>query len=150
MLKEGEKAPDFELNDQNGTKHRLSDYDGKKRVIYFYPKDNTPGCTEEACSIKDLYDEFLKKGMIIFGISSDSEESHRRFAEKYKLPFTLLADIDKKVVKLYDVYGEKKFMGKTYVGIHRITYIINEEREIMKVFTKVKTMEHGKQILESL
>lgn len=150
MLKEKTKAPDFSLKDQNGKTHKLSDYKGKKVIIYFYPKDDTPGCTTEACSFRDSYADFKKKGAVVLGVSVDDEKSHKKFIDKYSLPFTLLADTDKKVVEKYGVWGEKTFMGRKYMGTSRVTYLIDEKGNILKVFPKVKPSEHIKEILPLL
>ncbi|GIU68824.1 MAG: peroxiredoxin [Candidatus Woesearchaeota archaeon] len=147
-MKEGSKAIDFSLKDQNGKTHKLSDYKGKPIVLYFYPKDDTPGCTMEACSFRDNYKDFKKKGAIVIGVSVDSEESHKKFAEKYKLPFILLADPEKKVVKKYGVWGEKSFMGKKYMGTTRATFIIDENFKIKKIFPKVSVVGHTKEVLK--
>ena len=149
-LKEGDKAPNFEGLNQDGKTISLSDYKGKKLILYFYPKDNTPGCTMESCNLRDNYDLLLGKGFEIIGVSLDNEQSHQKFISKYKLPFDLLADTDKKVVEAYKVYGLKKFMGKEYQGIYRTTFIINEAGIIEKIFTKVQTKNHTAQILEAL
>ncbi len=150
MLKEGDKAPDFGIKDQNGKTHQLADYKGKKIILYFYPKDLTPGCTMESCNLRDNYSELTKKGFEVIGVSADDENKHQRFIGKYKLPFTLLADVEKKVINAYGVWGPKKFMGRTFDGIHRTTFVIDEKGMIEKVITKVKTKDHAKQILEEL
>jgi thioredoxin-dependent peroxiredoxin len=150
MLKEGDKAPDFGVVDQNGIVRHLSEFKGKKVILYFYPKDLTPGCTVESCNLRDNYSDLIKKGFEVVGVSADDEKKHNRFIEKYDLPFTLLADVDKKVINAYGVWGPKKFMGKTYDGIHRTTFVINEEGIIEKVIEKVKTKNHTEQILEEL
>ncbi len=147
-LKAGDKAPDFEVNDQNENIVKLSDYKGKKLVLYFYPKDNTPGCTAESCNLRDNYRKFQKQGYEILGVSPDSEKSHTKFINKFDLPFPLLADTELKVANAYGVWGEKKFMGKIYDGIHRTTFIINEEGIIDEVILKVKTKAHAEQIFE--
>lgn len=149
-IKEGETAPDFTLNDADGKEHRLSDYLGKRVVLYFYPKDDTPGCTKEACTFRDDYSIFIEKGAAILGISPDDVKSHKKFSEKYSLPFPLLADIDKTVVKSYDVWKPKKFMGKESLGIVRTTFVIDEQGKILKVFPNVKVDGHSKEILELL
>src|SRR3989344_8948318 len=136
MLKQGDRAPDFELPDQDGKLHRLSDYKGKKVVLYFYPKDMTSGCTVEACNFRDDFEEYRKKGIVILGVSNDDEAMHRKFIEKEKLPFTLLADKDKSVVNKYGVYGEKSFLGKKFMGIKRMTFLINEKGIIKKIYEK--------------
>ena len=149
-IKEGETAPDFTLNDADGKEHRLSDYLGKRVVLYFYPKDDTPGCTKEACTFRDDYSIFIEKGAAILGISPDDVKSHKKFSEKYSLPFPLLADIDKTVVKSYDVWKSKKFMGKESLGIVRTTFVIDEQGKILKVFPNVNVDGHSKEILELL
>jgi peroxiredoxin Q/BCP len=150
MLKEGDKAPDFEAKDQNGNTIKLSNFKGKKVILYFYPKDMTPGCTTEAKNLKEHYQLLKDKGFEIIGVSADDEKRHQKFIEKYDLPFTLIADTDKKVINAYGVWGPKKFMGKTYDGIHRTTFIIDENGIIEKIITKVKTKEHAQQILNEL
>ena len=150
MLKEGDKAPSFSGVDQNGKQVQLSDYAGKKLIIYFYPKDNTPGCTAEACNLRDNYAALQGKGFDILGVSADTEKQHIKFIEKYDLPFKLLADTEKEVINAFGAWGPKKFMGKEYEGILRSTFIINEEGIIEKVFDKVKTKEHTNQILEAM
>jgi len=146
-LKEGMKAPEFEGKDQNGRLIRLSDFRGKKLVLYFYPKDNTPGCTAEACNLRDNYNELIKKGFAMLGVSPDPEKSHKNFAEKYALPFPLIADTEKKILQLYGAYGEKKMYGKTVKGVIRTTFIINEQGIIEKIIRKVDTKNHTQQIL---
>jgi thioredoxin-dependent peroxiredoxin len=150
ILKEGSKAPDFELLDQDGKKHKLSDYKGKKVVLYFYPKDNTPGCTIEACSFRDDEALYKKKGAVILGVSVDDVSSHKKFVTGKKLSFTLLADTDKKVVNMYSVWKEKSFMGKKYMGTSRETFIIDEKGKILKHFDEVNVKNHSKEILEIL
>ena len=147
MLKEGTVAPDFTVKDENGETVRLKDLRGQKVVLYFYPKDDTPGCTKEACSFRDAFAEFTKRNIKVLGVSVDSEASHARFTAKYKLPFTLLADPDHSIADAYGVYGEKKFMGRTYMGVKRITYLIDEKGKIKKVFEKVKPEEHARDVL---
>lgn len=149
-LKEGDKAPEFEAIDQKGKKIALKDLSGSKVILFFYPKDNTPGCTAEACNLRDNYDDLLEKGFKIIGVSADSQKSHQKFTEKFRLPFSLIPDTDKEIIKAYDVWGPKKFMGREYDGIHRTTFIISEEGNIEKVITKVKTKDHSDQILEEL
>lgn len=149
-LKIGDKAPDFRAKDQNGEEISLSSFAGKKLLIYFYPKDNTPGCTAQACNLRDNYDELLEKGFEIVGISADSEISHKNFAEKYQLPFSLIADTTKEIIKNYGAWGEKKLYGKSYEGILRMTFIISEEGIIEQIIDKVKTKDHSRQIFESL
>ena len=149
MIKEGEAAPDFEARDAEGNTVRLSDLRGQKVALYFYPKDDTPGCTKEACSLRDGHSELTRRGIKVIGVSTDDEKSHRKFAEKYSLPFTLLADTDHKVADAYGVYGEKKFMGRTYDGVHRKTFLIDEEGRVRKVFDKVNVEEHADEVLKA-
>lgn len=144
---EGMKAPYFEGTDQDGRLVRLTDFSGKKVVLYFYPKDNTPGCTAEACNLRDNYNELIKKGFAIVGVSMDSEKSHKGFAVKYSLPFPLIADTSRKILNDYGVYREKKLYGKSFLGIVRTTFIINEQGIIEKIITKVETGNHTEQIL---
>jgi thioredoxin-dependent peroxiredoxin len=145
----GDKAPDFELKDQNGKTHRLSDYRGKTVILYFYPKDDTPGCTKEACSFRDSYAD-IKKVAVILGVSIDDEASHKKFEEKHSLPFTLLADPDKKVVKLYGVWGEKSMYGKKYMGTIRTTFIIDEKGIIRRIFENVKVDTHTAEVMKEI
>lgn len=147
MLKPGDKAPDFSGKDQNGNPISLSDYKGKKLAVYFYPKDNTPGCTTQACNLRDNYTELQKAGFNILGVSADNEKSHTKFIEKYDLPFPLLADTNHEVIKAFGAWGHKKFMGKEYEGILRSTFVINEEGIIEKVIEKVETKNHAAQVL---
>ncbi len=147
-LKVGDQAPDFSVKDQSGNEIKLSDYAGKRVVIYFYPKDNTPGCTAQACNIRDNYSDLEKEGIVILGVSADSEASHQKFIDKFDLPFTLLADVDKKMLNDYGVWGEKKFMGRVYDGIHRTTFIIDESHVIVGIIEKPKTKDHSREILE--
>ncbi|MGM0636003.1 MAG: thioredoxin-dependent thiol peroxidase [Bacteroidota bacterium] len=146
-LETGDKAPNFEAVDQEGNTHRLEDYKGKKLVLFFYPKASTPGCTKEACNLRDHWSTFQEKGYEILGVSADSQRRQTNFKTKNELPFPLLADEDKKVIEAFGVWGPKKFMGKEYDGIHRTTFIIDEEGKIEQVFKKVKTKEHAEQIL---
>ena len=148
LLNIGDQAPDFQGKNQFDQQISLGEYKGRKVILYFYPKDSTPGCTAEACNLRDNNHVLLKKGFVIIGVSADSEASHQKFAEKYSLPFSLLADPDKKIINDYGVWGPKKFLGKTYDGINRTTYVISEEGKIEKVFTKVNTKDHAAQILE--
>ena len=145
-LKEGQTAPFFEGIDQHGNKISLNDFKGKKLVLYFYPKDNTPGCTAEACNLRDNYDDLMKEGFSIIGVSGDSEASHKKFADKYDLPFPLIADVDKKIMTDYGTFGEKKMYGKTFLGINRTTFIISADGKIDKIINKVNTKDHTKQI----
>ena len=147
MVKEGTAAPAFKTTDANGESVNLKDFRGKKVVLYFYPKDDTPGCTKEACSFRDAFSKFKKQGITILGVSPDSEKSHQKFTAKYNLPFTLLADTDHSIADAYGVYGEKKFMGRTYMGIHRTTFLIDEKGKIKKVFEKVKPEDHADEVL---
>ena len=149
MLKEGDNAPDFAVKNQNGEEIKLSDFHGKKVVLYFYPKDDTPGCTKEACSLRDGFEQCKQNGIEILGVSTDDEQSHQKFISKYELPFTLLADTDHAVADLYESYGEKKFMGKTYDGVLRKTFLIDEAGKIVRIFDKVKVDEHADEILEA-
>lgn len=149
-LKAGDKAPAFTALDQQGNTVKLSNYKGKKLILYFYPKDDTPGCTKEACNFRDNYNLLKKKGIEVIGISIDSVKSHGKFVEKYELPFTLVADEEKQIVEAYGVWGEKKFMGKTYMGTNRVTFIINENGIIEHIVTKVDTTNSTEQILELL
>ena len=146
-LKAGDKAPNFEALDQSGNIVKLSDYEGKKLVLFFYPKASTPGCTMEACNLRDNYQTFLAQGYAILGVSADSAKRQQNFIDKNKLPFPLLADEDKKVISAFGVWGPKKFMGRDYDGIHRITFVINERGILDEVITKVKTKQHTEQIL---
>jgi len=147
MLKEGSIAPNFAAKDANGETVRLKDLRGEKIVLYFYPRDDTPGCTKEACSFRDTFAAFKKRGIKVLGVSVDSEASHKKFIAKYKLPFTLLSDPEHSIADAYEVYGEKKFMGRTYMGVKRITYLIDEKGKIKKVFEKVKPEEHARDVL---
>ena len=148
-LSVGNKAPDFSGLTQSGKIIKLADFKDKKLVLYFYPKDNTSGCTAEACSLRDGYARFLAEGYEIIGVSIDSVASHQKFTEKYSLPFNLIADTDKKIVEDYGVWGEKKFMGRTYMGILRTTFVIGADGNIEKVFEKVDTKRHFEQIVEA-
>jgi peroxiredoxin Q/BCP len=149
-LKEGDKAPDIKAKDQFGNTINLTDFLGSKVILYFYPKDNTPGCTAEACNLRDNYQDLINKGFKIIGVSADDEILHQSFTEKFGLPFPLIPDTEKKIILDYDVWGEKKFMGKTYIGIHRVTFVIDEKGDILKIFTKVDTKNHTTQILKEL
>ena len=149
MLKERSVAPDFAAKDANGELVRLKDLRGQKVVLYFYPRDDTPGCTKEACSFRDAFAQFKRRNIRILGVSVDSEASHSKFTAKYKLPFTLIADPDHAIADAYGVYGEKKFMGRTYMGVKRITYLIDEKGKIKKVFEKVKPEEHAQEVLDA-
>lgn len=146
-LKKGDKAPNFSAKDQDGNSHKLSDYKGKKLVVFFYPKADTPSCTIEACNLRDNYAELTSKGYALLGVSADPEKKQAKFKEKYNLPFPLLADEDHTLLNAFGVWGPKKFMGREYDGIHRTTFIINEKGIIDQVIEKVKTKEHAAQIL---
>ncbi len=149
MLKEGTTAPAFKTTDQNGETVSLKDLRGRKVVLYFYPKDDTPGCTKEACSFRDAYSKFKKKDITVLGVSPDKEAAHKKFVTKYQLPFTLLADTDHSIAEAYGVWGEKKFMGRTYLGVHRTTFLIDEKGKIRKIFEKVKPEDHASEVLEA-
>ena len=150
MLEAGTKAPAFELPDQNGQTHTLEEYRGRKVVLYFYPKDNTPGCTKQACGFGELYPQFTEKGAVVLGVSKDSVASHKKFEEKYGLPFPLLSDPELTCIQAYDVWKEKKNYGKVSMGVVRTTYLIDEEGVIVKAMDKVKAAENPQQMLESL
>ena len=150
MLEIGTKAPDFELPDQNGQMHTLKEYRGKKVVLYFYPKDNTAGCTKQACGFGELYPHFEEKGAAVIGISKDSVASHKKFEAKYNLPFTLLSDTELTAIQAYDVWKEKNMYGKKTMGVVRTTYLIDEEGRIVKAFGKVKAVDNPQQMLELL
>lgn len=150
MLQAGTKAPDFSLPDQNGKLHTLSEYAGKKVILYFYPKDNTPGCTKQACGFSELYPQFTQKGAVVLGISKDSVQSHKKFEEKYHLGFTLLSDPELTAIRAYDVWQEKKNYGKVSMGVVRTTYLIDENGIIVKALGKVKAAENPAQMLEKL
>lgn len=148
-LNVGDKAPNFVALDESSQSISLTDFLGKKVILYFYPKDMTPGCTAESCNLGENYSLLKEKGFIVLGVSPDSSKSHQKFIGKYNLPFSLIADEDKAVIKAFGVWGPKKFMGKEYEGVHRTTFVINEDGIIEKVFTKVKTKDHTQQILQS-
>ena len=150
MLEVGTKAPDFSLPDQNGNVHTLEEYRGKKVILYFYPKDNTPGCSKQACGIGELYPQFVEKGAVVLGVSKDSVASHKRFEEKYGLPFTLLSDTELSCIQAYDVWKEKKMYGKVSMGVVRTTYLINENGIIEKAYDKVKAADNPAQMLGEL
>lgn len=149
MVKEGATAPAFKTTAETGETVSLKDLRGQKVVLYFYPKDDTPGCTKEACSFRDAFSKFKKRDIKILGVSPDNEKSHQKFITKYKLPFTLLADADHSIADAYGVWGEKKFMGRTYMGIHRTTFLIDEKGKIKKIFEKVKPEDHADEVLEA-
>jgi peroxiredoxin Q/BCP len=148
-LKVGEQAPDFGGINENGEEVLLSDYTGKKVILYFYPKDNTPGCTAQSCDLRDNYQLMQSMGYEVIGVSSDSEESHKKFKAKHELPFSLIADTDKSIHNLYGVWGEKNMYGRKYMGTFRTTFVIDEKGEIAEIIKKVKTKEHAKQILKN-
>lgn len=150
MLAIGTKAPNFELPDQNGEMHTLEQYRGKKVILYFYPRDNTQGCSKQACAFGELYPSFIEKGAVIIGVSKDSAASHKRFETKYSIPFTLLSDTELKAIMDYDVWHEKTMCGKKSMGVVRTTYLIDEEGTILKVFEKVKPAENPSQMLAEL
>ena len=150
MLNIGTQAPDFTLPDQNGTPHTLSDYRGQKVVLYFYPKDNTAGCTKQACSFGELYPQFREKGAVVLGVSKDSVASHKKFEENHGLPFTLLSDPEKQVIQAYDVWKEKKNYGKVTMGVVRTTYLIDENGVIIRAYDKVKAADNPSQMLGEL
>jgi thioredoxin-dependent peroxiredoxin len=147
MLSEGDKAPAFSTNDSQGQRVKLSDFRGRKVVLYFYPRDNTPGCTKEACSFRDDFPQFQKLGVQVLGVSPDTEASHQKFITKFDLPFTLLTDPDHAIAEAYSTYGEKTFMGRKFLGIHRTTFLIGEDGRIAKIFRKVKAEGHAKEVL---
>jgi peroxiredoxin Q/BCP len=149
MLKEGDVAPEFATRDAGGSEVKLSDFRGRKVVLYFYPKDDTPGCTKEACSFRDAFAEYEERGIKVLGVSLDDGASHQKFASKYRLPFTLLSDTDHSVADAYGVYGEKSFMGKQYMGVERKTFLIDEEGNIRKVFDKVNVEQHADEVLQA-
>ncbi len=150
MIAEGQEAPDFELTSDAGETVKLSDLRGKPVVLYFYPKDDTPGCTTQACGIRDAYGEFEQAGAVVLGVSPDDERSHVKFRSKYELPFTLLADTEHAVAEQYGVWGEKKYMGKKYMGISRSTFVIDEDGKVKKVFEKVTPATHADDVLAAL
>jgi thioredoxin-dependent peroxiredoxin len=149
-LKPGDIAPEINSTDQNGNPVSLSGFKGSKVIVYFYPKDDTPGCTAEACSLRDGYSELLNKGFKIIGVSADNSKSHKKFSDKYHLPFPLIPDTDKEIIKAYGVWGRKKFLGREYDGILRTTFIIGEDGKILKVIGDVKTKNHSEQILSEM
>ncbi len=150
MLEIGTKAPDFSLPDHNGRIHSLSDYRGKKVILYFYPADMSAGCTNQACNFRDMYPQIQEKGAVVLGVNADSVESHKKFMEEHGLPFTLLSDPEKKVLQAYDVWKERRMFGKPVMGIERSTYLIDEEGTIIKAFGKVKPKDNAGQMLKEL
>ncbi|NNE65052.1 MAG: thioredoxin-dependent thiol peroxidase [Pyrinomonadaceae bacterium] len=149
MVKEGNKAPAFTAKDQEGNKVKLSDYKGEKVVLYFYPRDMTPGCTKQACSLRDGFSELKKNNIVVLGVSTDDEKSHQKFIAKHELPFTLIADTDHKVSEKYGVWVEKNMYGKKYMGIKRTTFLINEDGKIATIMKKVKVAEHAQEVLDA-
>ncbi|NBB88636.1 MAG: thioredoxin-dependent thiol peroxidase [Bacteroidetes bacterium] len=147
-LEPGKEAPNFKGQIQDGSEVSLSDYKGNKLILYFYPKDDTPGCTKEACSLRDDFDVLKDKGFKVLGVSPDGLKKHNKFIDKYKLPFDLLADEEKETLQAYEVWGPKKFMGREYEGVHRTTFVIDEEGNVEHIIKKVKTKEHARQILD--
>ena len=150
ILKEGDTAPAFTAETQSGDRVALSDLKGKPVVLYFYPKDDTPGCTKEACAFRDGYADFKKAGAVVLGVSTDPVKSHKKFADKFSLPFPLLADEEKKIVEAYGVWGEKSFMGRKYMGTHRVTFLIGPDGKIAKIWPSVKPEEHPAEVLEAI
>lgn len=149
-LKPGDKAPDFTLPDQSGEQHSLKNYRGNWVLLYFYPRDNTPGCTKEACALRDVKEDFSRLDAVVLGVSTDSAKSHQKFVDKYDLNFTLLADEDKDVVKTYDVWGPKKFMGREFLGTKRMSFLIDPNGNIAKAYEKVKPAQHAEEVLKDL
>ncbi|MCU1268347.1 MAG: alkyl hydroperoxide reductase/Thiol specific antioxidant/Mal allergen [Acidobacteria bacterium] len=149
MIKEGSTAPAFKTTDAEGQSVSLKDFRGQKVALYFYPKDDTPGCTKEACSFRDAFEDFKKADIKVLGISTDNEASHKKFTKKFALPFTLLTDTDHAIADNYGTYGQKKFMGRTYMGVHRKTFLIDEKGKIKRIFEKVKPDEHAREVLEA-
>jgi thioredoxin-dependent peroxiredoxin len=150
VIEEGQEAQDFELTSDTGERVRLSQFRGKPVVLYFYPKDDTPGCTAQACGIRDTYEDFEQQGAVVLGVSPDDESTHVKFKQKYGLPFTLLADPDHEVADKYGVWGERKYMGKTYWGVERSTFLIDEDGRIAKIMRRVKPDTHAEQVLAAL
>ena len=150
LVEPGKKAPAFSLKDQDNRTRRLADYAGRPVVLYFYPKDDTPGCTKEACAFRDHFADFKKKGAVVLGVSTDPVKAHAKFVTKFKLPFTLLADEDKQIVEAYGVWGPKTFMGRKYLGTHRMTFLIGPDGRIRKIWPKVKPEEHAAEVLAAL
>lgn len=150
QLTEGDVAPKFSALTNGGDSISLADFAGKPVVLYFYPRDDTPGCTKEACAFRDQFAAFRKKGAVVLGVSVDPVKSHDKFVEKFKLPFTLLADVDKKIVEAYGVWGQKSFMGRKYLGVHRVTFLIGPDGRIKKIWPKVKPEEHATEVLAAI
>lgn len=149
-LEVGDLAPAFQLADQSGETHSLAQYRGKWVLLYFYPRDNTPGCTAEACAIRDAWGSFQKQGAVVLGVSGDSVSSHEKFSKKYRLSFPILSDPEKKVIKAYGAWGKKSFLGKTFLGIHRISFLIDPRGKVAKRYDKVKPAEHAQEVLQEL
>ena len=149
-LKEGDPAPNFTVDTSGGGRLSLSDLAGKSVILYFYPRDDTPGCTKEACAFRDSYQKFLDAGAVVLGVSTDPVKSHDKFVKKFKLPFTLLADVDKRIVEAYGVWGQKSFLGRKYMGIHRVTFLIGPEGRIKKIWPTVKPEQHAAEVLQAL
>ena len=149
-LKEGDLAPAFTVDTSGGGRLSLADFLGQNVILYFYPKDDTPGCTKEACAFRDGYADFKKRGAVVLGVSTDPVKAHDKFVKKFELPFTLLADTDKKIVEAYGVWGEKVFMGRKYLGTHRVTFLIGSDGKIKKIWPKVKPEEHAAEVLAAL
>jgi len=149
-LKAGDPAPEFSAATSGGGRISLSDYNGKKVILYFYPRDDTPGCTKEACAFRDYFADFKKKGAVVLGVSPDSVKSHDKFVDKFKLPFTLLSDEDKKIAAAYGVWGEKTFMGRKYLGVYRVTFLIGPDGRIKRIWPAVKPEEHAEEVLAAL
>ena len=149
-LKAGDAAPDFSVATSGGGNMTLSEFKGRNVILYFYPKDDTPGCTKEACAFRDEFTAFKRKGAVVLGVSTDPVKAHDKFVEKFKLPFTLLADVDKKIVSAYGVWGEKSFMGRKYQGTHRVTFLIGPDGRIKKIWPLVKPEEHAAEVLSAL
>jgi peroxiredoxin Q/BCP len=149
-LKEGDKAPELDVLDNAGARVSLKDFKGKPVVLYFYPRDDTPGCTKEACAFRDEYEHFKKAGAVVLGVSTDPVKSHKKFIEKFSLPFQLLADEDKKIVSAYGVWGEKSFMGRKYMGTNRVTFLIGPDGHIAKIWPEVKPEQHATEVLAAI
>ena len=149
-LKEGDEAPGFTASTNGGGTISLADLKGRNIILYFYPRDDTPGCTKEACAFRDHFADFKKKGAVVLGVSADPVKSHDKFVQKYKLPFTLLADEDRKIVQAYGVWGEKSFLGRKYMGIHRVTFLVGPDGRIKKIWPQVKPEEHAEEVLKAL
>jgi thioredoxin-dependent peroxiredoxin len=149
-LREGDQAPEFSAETSGGGRVSLSDFAGRDVILYFYPRDDTPGCTKEACAFRDAYADFQERGAVVLGVSTDAVKSHDKFVKKFKLPFTLLADTDKKIAEAYGVWGEKKFMGRKYMGTHRVTFLIGSDGRIKKIWPAVKPDEHAAEVLAAL